>query len=89
MSELDYGSIDHASELESCWFFSILENDDQLLRYLSAGRVYTGNDGEDELAMCYSARPTLTDYDEGDGRLLEVPNPKHDEEKYEYFFKGN
>lgn len=88
-SELDYGNIDHASELESCGFFSILGNDDQLLRYLSAGEVYTGNDnGEDELAMCYCAYPTVTEYDNG-MYWMQVPNPKHDEEKYEYFFKGN
>lgn len=89
-SELDYGNIDHAYELDSCGFFSILENDDMLLRYLAAGRVYTGNDNDgDELADCYSAYPTVTDYDDGDDRWLEVPNPNHDEEKYEYFFKGN
>ena len=89
-SELSYGGIDHACELDSCGFFSILEDDDMLLRYLTDGRVYTGNDNNgDELADCYSACPTVTYYDDGDDRWLEVPNPNHDEEKYEYFFKGN
>ena len=88
-SELSYGSIDHAYGLESCGFFSILEDDDLLLRYLTDGRVYTGSDNDgDELADCYCAYPTITDYDK-DGYWMEVPNPNHDEEKYEYFFKGN
>lgn len=85
VNELDYGSIDHAYELESCGFFSILEDDDLLLRYLTDGHVYTGNDNDgDELADCYCARSTVFDED-----WKEVPNPNHDEEKYEYFLKGN
>ena len=88
-SELSYGDIDHAYELDSCGFFSILEDDDMLLRYLTAGRVYTGSDNDgDELSDCYCAYPTVTDYD-NDGQWIQVPNPNHDEEKYEYFFKGN
>ena len=85
-SELDYGNIDHASELESCGFFSILEDDDMLLRYLSAGRVYTGNDNDEELDMCYCALSTVMEYDD-EGYWMQVPNLKHDEEEYEYFFK--
>lgn len=87
-SELSYGGIDHAYELDSCGFFSILEDDDLLLRYLTEGRVYTGNDNCDTYSDypedCYCACSTVFDED-----WKEVPNPNHDEEKYEYFFKGN
>ena len=89
-NELDYGNIDHASELESCGFFSILEDDNLLLRYLAVGRVFTGNDNSvDESDDCFSALSTVTEYDESDGGWSTVSNPNHDEEEYEYFFKGN
>lgn len=85
VNEPYYGSIDHAYELGSCGFFSILEDDDLLLRYLTAGHVYTGNDNCDTYTKdCYCACSTVFDED-----WKEVPNPNHDEEKYEYFFKGN
>lgn len=89
-SELDYGNIDHAYELDSCGFFSILEDDKLLLRYLTAGRVYTGNDNsENELDDCCCALPTIFECDNSTMEWSYLPNPNHDEEKYEYFFKGN
>ena len=34
--------------------------------------------------MCYAAYNTIWDDD-----YKEIPNPNHDETKYNYFFKGN
>ena len=88
VNEPYYGSIDHACELEGCGFFSILEDDDLLIRYLTDGHVYTGNDNcntyNDYSEDCYCARSTVYDED-----WKEVPNPNHDGEQYEYFLKGN
>ena len=58
-----------------------------LLRYLfEDSHIYTGNDNSNENGDdCYEAFDTIWD----DEKCEEVPNYKHDEERYDYFFKGN
>lgn len=89
---LDCGYVDHGYELRG-FIDNLLDDDDMLLRYLSAGEVYTGNDnGDPDYSGCYVAEPTMYEWDQdknGDWWEKESPNPYHDEEKYDYFLKGN
>ena len=59
---------------------------DLLIRYLFGDScIYTGNDNsDDEDNMCYCAEATIW----GDNYET-IPNPNHDAEHYDYFFKGN
>lgn len=81
-----YASVDHAAE---CIPFieSLLNDEDMLLRYLFGDScIYTGNDNSNEYGDdCYRAFDTIWD----DEKCEDVPNYKHDEEHYDYFFKGN
>lgn len=81
-----YASVDHATE---CIPFieSLLNDEDMLLRYLFGDScIYTGNDNSNEYGDdCYRAFDTIWD----DEKCEDVPNYKHDEEHYDYFFKGN
>lgn len=71
---LDNGYIDHAYETRG-FVETVLNDEDALLRYLSSGIVYTGNDNQDDDDdMCYVA---CSDHE------------YHDEESYDYFYKGN
>ena len=82
---LENGYIDHAYETRE-FVESILNDEDMLLRYLSDGIVYTGNDNQDSQPDgCDIADDYYYDYDSNEY----VPNPYHDEEKYDYFYKGN
>ena len=86
---LDYGYVDHASETRE-FIFAVLENEDLLMRYLFGdSNVYTGNDNQD----CHPAGCNIADeyYWEEDekGEYVEKPNPYHDPENYDYFYKGN
>ena len=81
-----YASVDHARQ---CIPFieSLLNDEDMLLRYLFGDScIYTGNDNSNEYGDdCYRAFDTIWD----DEKHEEVPNYKHDDEHYDYFFKGN
>lgn len=81
----EQGYIDHGYEL--CEFIEYILNDrEAFLRYLSGGIVYTGNDNQDpQPSGCDICDEDYYDYD------LDkyVPNPYHDIENYEYFYKGN
>ena len=79
---VDHGYIDHGYEL--CPFIeAIVKDESMLLRYLSAGKVYTGS-GTDP-SGCDIAYEDIYDYNKDEY----VPNPYHDEENYDYFYKGN
>lgn len=79
------GCIDHACETRE-FVDAVLNDEDMLLRYLADGIIYTGNDNQDDvLDGCDIALDTYYDY----GSNKEVPNPYHDEENYDYFYKGN
>lgn len=79
------GYVDHGYELRE-FIKCIVNDEDMLLRYLSNGIVYTGNDNQD-------AQPSGCDicdgyyYDHNSDKY--VLNPYHDSENYDYFYKGN
>ena len=87
---LIYGEIDHADEALPI-MTEILADEDLLARALFGdATVYTGNDngGEQErMSMC--AEPYIWDYDEEKKEYVECPNPNHNSDKFDYFFKGN
>lgn len=85
---LDNGYIDHAYET-SGFVNAVLNNEDMLLRYLFNGTVYTGNDNDDcHPSGCNIADEYMWGYDEND-EWVEEPNPYHDPENFDYFYKGN
>lgn len=79
------GYVDHCEELKE-FIEDICNDENKLLRYLFGNSViYTGNDNSnDNDDMCYSAEKFM--YDDN---YNEIPNPNHDSEHYEYYFKGN
>lgn len=84
-TNISYG-IDHGGE---CWDFveAVLNDENMLLRWLFGDSfVETGNDngceGDD---ACFCAYPDVWDED----NYKFVSNPRHHENKYTYFFKGN
>lgn len=90
---LENGSIDHACEV---WPFvdEVLSDEDLLMRLLFGDSfVYTGSDNcYEDNPKCYAAYDTCwEDYQDenGEWHVKDLPNPNHDEEHYEYFFKGN
>ena len=82
---LKNGHIDHSDETRD-FVEAVLADDDMLIRYLfGSSYVCTGNDnGCDYDDMCYAAYDTIWDDD-----YKNIPNPNHDSENYDYFFKGN
>lgn len=86
---LDYGYIDHSDELGE-FLDAILSNEDLLMRYLFGdSAVYTGNDNQDSIPNgCDIADEYYWTEDEH-GKYVEMLNPYHDSENYDYFYKGN
>lgn len=80
-----WASVDHAGECTEL-INALLSNEDLLIRYLFGDScIYTGNDNsDDEDSMCYCADATIWD-----DNNETIPNPNHDAEHYDYFFKGN
>lgn len=85
---LVYGYIDHSCELAD-FIDTILNDEDLLMRYLFGdSTVYTGNDNQD-------CRPDGCDiaeeyyWTEENGNYIKKPNPYHDSNNYDYFYKGN
>ena len=80
-----WAHVDHAYECAEL-INTLLSNEDLLIRYLFGDScIYTGNDNSgDEDSMCYCAEATIW----GDN-FETIPNPNHDAEHYDYFFKGN
>lgn len=83
---LSNGYIDHGEQAYSI-MLEILNDEDLLARALFGNStVYTGNDNTSENdSMCYCAEDYIWDSD----KQIEVPNPNHISNKYDYFFKGN
>ena len=81
------GYIGHGGGLRE-FVQDVCGNENRLLRYLFGDSViYTGNDNSnDEEDDCYCADREFIDGAVYNDR---IPNPKHDEEKYEYYFKSN
>lgn len=83
---LDNGYVDHGSELTE-FLEAVFSNEDLLMRYLFGNSiVYTGNDNQDARPSgCNIAEAEYYDW----GANKWMPNPYHDAENYEYFYKGN
>ena len=81
------GYVDHDSCARN-FIDAVLNDEDLLLRCLfgTDSCVYTGNDNSaEEDDMCYCAYKTIWD-----GEKCEfIPNPNHEPDKYDYFYKGN
>lgn len=86
---LEEGYVDHSYELGE-FLNTVLNDDDMLTRYLFGGsRVYTGNDNQDSRPSgCNIADEYIWVKDEH-GNYVDQPNPYHDPEHYDYFYKGN
>ncbi|MBO5435302.1 hypothetical protein J6A31_05755 [bacterium] len=85
-SYLDNGGIDHSDGTRA--FIDTVLNDENLFMRMLFGDsvVYTGNDNEDvDLARKDVADATYWSYE----AKAVIPNPHHDEENYDYFYKGN
>lgn len=85
----DCGYIDHANETRK-FVLAVLNDEDLLIRYLFGdSAVYTGNDNQDDdPGGCNIANEYCWTEDEHE-EYVEVPNPYHDSENYDYFYKGN
>jgi len=85
---LDEGYIDHVYETHE-FVEAVLNDEDMLLRYLFDGVVYTGNDNQDCVPDgCGIYREYYYSYDDDDNEEY-IPNPYHDSENFDYFYKGN
>ena len=89
---LDNGYIDHGGELTD--FVNELLNDgDKLVRFLSRGLVFTGNDNSDTEEQCFIERDTeyLDDYDWQTKTESKIKNPYYmaDHNDYDWYWKGN
>ena len=83
----DYGYVDHDYELE--YFFEwLFEDDDRVLRFISDGLVFTGNDNNDESAG-FVNRDEKEIYNWETNK--KEPNPYYMEncDDYDWFYKGN
>lgn len=85
---LENGGIDHVGETEE-FIDAVLNDEDMLMRYLfgEESTVYTGNDNSDGFWRYETAYQGFAKaYDDDDNY---IDNPYHNEEKFDYFVKGN
>lgn len=89
---LDDGYIDHGYELKG-FVEELLNDEDKLLRFLSGGLVFTGNDNSDTEQRCFISRDEefLDDYDWSTRQTFKIKNPYYmsNHEDYEWYYKGN
>lgn len=87
--EDDWYGIDHGYNLFP-FVQKILDDKDMLARYLFGESViYTGNDNQDcRPNGCNIAQEMIWGEDDYGG-YQKFPNPYHDSEHYDYFYKGN
>lgn len=81
------GYIDHGDGTAN-FVNAVLKDKDKLFRYLFSpdSVVYTGNDNVEEFNYQTYGVASKMAYDDEYNRVLNI---YHDEEKYEYFYKGN
>lgn len=85
---IENGGIDHSYELEE--FLEVIMNDeDMLLRFLfnNDSAVYTGNDNSDGYWRYETAYQGFKEARTDDGEYID--NSYHNEDKFDYFVKGN
>ena len=89
---LDYGYIDHGNELTD-FVDELLDDGDKLMRFLSMGFVFTGNDNSDTEDRCFIERDQefLDGYDWETRQSFKIKNPYYmsDHEDYEWYYKSN
>lgn len=87
---LDNGYIDHYDDTRE-FVDTVLEDEGMLMRLLFGDScVYTGNDNSE---ADYSGKDIveaiIEEYDYKTKEWVSTPNPYHDAENYDYFYKGN
>jgi hypothetical protein len=87
---LDHGYVDHSHDTRD-FINAVLSDDDMLMRCLFGNScVYTGNDNQDCCPSgCNIADEIIWEYEYKNDKYVEKPNPYHDPENYDYFYKGN
>lgn len=89
---LDNGYIDHGYELVD-FVEELLNDGEKLVRFISEGLVFTGNDNSDTEQRCFIERTEeyLDDYDWRTGKSSKIKNPYYmsNHEDYEWHYKGN
>jgi hypothetical protein len=86
---LDDGYIDHGYELKE-FVDELLNDGDKLVRFLSGGLVFTGNDNS-EMDYVNRTERLIEDYDWGTRTSSYHENPYYmdNHEDYEWYYKGN
>jgi hypothetical protein len=89
---LDNGYVDHVYELKEL-VDELLNDGDKLIRFISGGLVFTGNDNSNTEERCFIERNEeyLDDYDWDTKTTKQIKNPYYmsDHEDYEWYWKGN
>lgn len=89
---LDDGYIDHGGELTD-FVDELLDNGDKLVRFLSRGLVFTGNDNSYAEERCFIQRDQeyLEEYDWETKTTHSIMNPYYMPEhtEYDWYWKGN
>lgn len=89
---LDYGYIDHGNELTD-FVDELLNDGDKLVRFLSRGFVFTGNDNSDAEEQCFIERDQefLDGYNWDTRQEFKIKNPYYmsNHEDYDWYWKGN
>lgn len=89
---LDNGYIDHCYELKD-FLDELLNDEDKLIRFLSGGLVFTGNDNSNTEERCFVNRDEeyLDDYNWRTGQSFKIKNPYYmsNHADYEWYYKGN
>lgn len=89
---LEDGYIDHGNELKD-FVTELLDDGDKLVRFLSGGLVFTGNDNSNTEERCFINRDEeyLDDYDWMTSTPRKMKNPYYmrNHEDYEWYWKGN
>lgn len=85
---LQNGYIDHSYDTRE-FIDAVFSDEDMLMRCLFGNSyVYTGNDNQDSCPSgCNIADEITWEYE--NGKYIEKPNPYHDPENFDYFYKGN
>ena len=84
------GYIDHGGELKD-FVDELLNNGDKLVRFLSGGLVFTGNDNSDSNGFIARDEEFIEDYDWKSKTWFKSKNPYYMSncDDYEWYYKGN
>ena len=87
---LDDGYIDHGGELKE-FVDELLYNGEKLVRFLSGGLVFTGNDNSDDDGFISRNKEFIEDYDWRSKITTKHKNRYYmsNHEDYEWYYKGN